>query len=457
MKSTVHSDEEVQLLRSRSSINRSEECRSIPRLIDRNQPFYQSKSNVAIHNRVNKDVHVFRRSLKYIINQNWFHLLLRWPTWISLFSFLFLWVLWLLLFAYAYVFVDAREPLLECGLGSKGEPIKFAPALSFSLETCTTVGYSLPNDTNAFFEAECYGIQMVIYMQMTWSMIFNAFFTAFLFARLARCEQRSAQVLFSNKAIIEKKDGKWLLHVRVYDVDSQLPIVEAHMRMYCASWLKYDSKQQGQPHLLHSMRIFDPNDELNSWMFTGVPMNASHHIDAYSPLTPEYLRKDLNLMKGHGLMLREVDQIAGNTSAYPCPVCGEGYETAEQLKTHIKFNIILEDADKNVPQKGTHRDPDIVKPRLTKKLELTEEDITEHLEDKEIICIVEGIEPMISGTFQCLHSYKLEDIVFDSKFTPCVCKENGKIFVDLDKFHSVEKYSMLTRSEDEYRSFGETS
>jgi len=35
--------------------------------------------------------------------------------------------------------------------------------------------------------------------------------------------------------------------------------------------------------------------------------------------------------------------------------------------------------------------------------------------------------------------------------------ENGKIFVDLDKFHSVEKISTLNRSDDEYRSFGETS
>mmetsp|Transcript_22808 Transcript_22808/g.33802 ORF Transcript_22808/g.33802 Transcript_22808/m.33802 type:complete len:452 (-) Transcript_22808:159-1514(-) len=451
MKST-YLDEEVQLIRNKTSENLN-----IPRLIDRDQPFHQSKSNVAVHNRIKNRVNIFPRSLRFIINENWFHLLLRWPTWLSLISLLFLWFLWLVIFAYIYVYVDQREPLLECGLGTSGEPIKFAPALSFSLETCTTVGYSLPNDTNGFFDAECYNIQVAIYMQMTWSMIFNAFFTAFLFARLSRCEQRSAQVMFSNKAIIEKKDGKWLLHVRVYDIDSQLPLVEMHIRMYCASWLKYENTQQGQPHLLHSMRIFDPTDDFGSFMFTGVPMNASHHIDAYSPLTPEHLKKDLNHLNGHGLMLRELDQLAGNSGGVPCPVCGEAYETVEQLETHIKFNKILEDADKNVPLQGTHRDPNIVKLNLTKKLELTEEVIVEHLKDKEIICVVEGIEPMISGTFQSLHSYKLEDIVFESKFTPCVCKENGKIFVDLDNFHSVEKISTLNRSDDEYRSFGETS
>ena len=62
-------------------------------------------------------------------------------------------------------------------------------------------------------------------------------------------------------------------------------------------------------------------------------------------LTPDHLRNDLNLMKGHGLMLRESDQLAGNTSTYPCPVCGEAYETTELLKRHIEFNVVIENAD----------------------------------------------------------------------------------------------------------------
>lgn len=461
-------DEEVQLLRrptaTRSSnknfLNKSSLTaprRSIPRLIERNLPFHQSESQVAVQNRTNGRFYIFSERLHYFINQNWLHIFLRWPTFLSVFCLLSLWVLWLVIFASLYVYIDAREPMVECGLGKAGQPINFFPALSFSLETCTTVGYSLPNDTNGFFTSDCYGVQLAVYLQMTWSMIFNAFFTAFIFARLARSEQRSAQVLFSNKAIIEHRNGKWLFHARVYDMDSQKPIVEMHIRMYCASWHTYEKRKQEQPHLLHAMRIFDPDDDMNAWVFTGVPMNATHHIDAYSPLTPPHLSKDLNLLNSYGLMLREVDQYAGNTSAYPCPVCGETYETAENLKTHIQFNKILEDADGNIPVVGTHRDPDIVKPRLYNKLELTKEDIMNHLKDKEIICVAEGIEPMLSGTFQCLHSYRLEDIVFDSKFTPCVTKENGKIFVELDKFHSIEKVEEYpsTGVDDEYQTFGE--
>jgi hypothetical protein len=450
-------DEEVQLLRPRHRAVSSEDYTSTPRLVERNLPFHQSISMVSVQNKVKNNIPLFPWKLRHVLNHNWFHIMLRWPTMISLVGLLLMWIFFLVFFAFVYVNIDAREPKLECGLGKKGHPITFAPALSFSLETCTTVGYSLPNNTNDFFEEQCLNLQLAIYFQMTVSMIFNAFFTAFIFARLSRCEQRSAQVMFSNKAIIEQKDGKWLFHARVYDVDSQLPIVETHIRMYCVSWLKYESRKQGQPRLLHQMRIIDPNDELNAMLFTGVPMHATHVIDAYSPLTPDHLRKDLNLMKGHGLMMRESDQLAGNTSAYPCPVCGDTFETNELLKRHIRFNALLENADKNIPIKGSHRDNDLVKPQIFKRLELTEDVIIEHLKDKEILCVVEGIEPTLSGTFQCLHSYRLEDIVFDSKFEPCLSKTDGKIIVDLDKFHSVEKIALLTRTDDEYQSFGENS
>ena len=326
MRGSIFTDEEVQALRPRGRVVSSEEYISTPRLVERNLPFYQSKSVISVQHRVKK------WNLNYILNHNWFHIMLRWPTMLSLAGLLLLWIMCLVLFALVYVYIDARSPKLECGLGKSGHPITFAPALSFSLETCTTVGYSLPNNTNGFFEAQCLHVQMAIYFQLTVSMIFNAFFTAFIFARLSRCEQRSAQVIFSNKAIIEKKDGKWLFHAKVYDVDSQLPIVETHIRMYCVSWLKYETKRQGQPRLLHQMRIIDPNDELNAMLFTGVPMNATHHIDAYSPLTPDHLRNALNLMKGHGLMLRESDQLAGNTSTYPCPVCGEESATLNSMQ-----------------------------------------------------------------------------------------------------------------------------
>lgn len=44
---------------------------------------------------------------------------------------------------------------------------------------------------------------------------------------------------------------------------------------------------------------------------------------------------------------------------------------------------------------------------------------------------------MVSGTFQALHSYKLNDIVFGGRFAPCMTQTGGRIFVDVDKFHTI--------------------
>lgn len=133
-------DEERQPLKGGvSNMLASKASHAFPRLIERNRDFFQSNSKVKIENKLNGHRHIFPWSLKYIINDNWFHLMLRWPTIYSLTALLLLWVLWLVFFAWMYVYVDGRNPLTECGLGRSGEPIKFLPALSFSLETCTTV------------------------------------------------------------------------------------------------------------------------------------------------------------------------------------------------------------------------------------------------------------------------------------------------------------------------------
>lgn len=60
---------------------------------------------------------------------------------------------------------------------------------------------------------------------------------------------------------------------------------------------------------------------------------------------------------------------------------------------------------------------------------------------------------MVSGTFQALQSYKLNDIVFGGRFAPCMTQTGGKIFVNVDKFHqilpptdaSIHRYSLYRK------------
>jgi len=400
-----------------------------PRVVKRDLPHFQSSQTVSIKNR--KGENAVRLRAYY----DWFHSFLRWDTKRSVFLMISGWTLVNLMFGVIYWAIDAQNPGEDCGLASKeGEVISFSGAFAFSLETCTTVGYGLPGGNNAFFE-NCHGLQAAIYFQMVFSMLYNAFLFAFFFSRLARAETRGNQVMFSNKAIIEHRNGKWLFHLRIYDLDARYPVVEAHVRLYVVSWMDYED-QDNQPHLLHTMRLVQPNDELGATLFLSVPANVTHHIDAYSPLTPVELRDDENLVQRNGLALREVDRMVENNGGIPCPVCGETYGTFENLHRHIDYNKMTEAAD-DIPVEGSHRDPYLVIPRDSTVAELTENQIKANLIDKEIMVVVEGIEPLISGTFQALHSYTLDDIVFGCKFAPCMSQKDGQIFVDLDKYHKV--------------------
>lgn len=403
---------------------------NIPRLVKRNLPHYQSRQTVSIVNRHAENV----RYLQY--SYDWFHSFLRWDTKRSVFLLVTFWTLVNVAFGLVYRSIDARNPERDCGLASKpGVVISVGGAIAFSLETCTTVGYGLPGGTNGFFE-NCHGLQAAIYFQMVFSMLYNAFLFAFFFARLARSEARGNQVLFSNKAIIEQdRNGKWLFHAQIYDLDAAHPVVEAHVRMYVVSWMDYEN-QTNQPHLLHTLRLLQPNDELGAVLFTSVPATVTHHIDAYSPLTPPHLRDDESLVQRNGLALREVDRMVENNGGIPCPVCGETYGTYENLQRHIQYNTLTESHD-NVPVEGSHQDASLVAGSQIRGLRLTEHDIKTSLLDKEIMVVCEGIEPLISGTFQALHSYTLEDIVFGGKFAPCMSQKDGQIYVDLNKFHQI--------------------
>ena len=226
------------------------------------------------------------------------------------------------------------------------------------------------------------------------SMCFNAFLFAFLFARLARCESRGAQVLFSDKAIVEVRDGKWLMHVRIYDFDAAKTLVEAHVRMYCVSWKDYERQTRDliQPHLLHHMRVLQPDDELGSHLYTSIPTNVTHHIDGFSPLAPLKMRKKLQTLDNGGLPLREADQINGNRDGVMCPACGETFGTVESLKKHVNYYRMLEELEQDFPVEGSHRDPKIIVPKIFKPFRLTEDDIREQLKDKEIMVVMEAIE-----------------------------------------------------------------
>lgn len=392
-----------------------------------------------------------------LLRRDWFHAILSVPTTVSILTFLLVWTLVILLYAVLYREYDRLDPEMECGLGNKGQPINFGPAFAFSLETCTTVGYGLPSGTNAFFEETCPGLMFIIYAQMVMSMMFNAFLFAFFFARLARCEARGLQVCFANKAIFtqqkdDKGDTHWLFQTRVYDLNSTLPLVEAHIRCYLVSYHNKPDKPCYEPVHLQTMRLIDPCDEYGGVLYPSIPSTVSHHIDVNSPLNPCIQSCFHNNNNAKLSLGKSSEDSKTEEQSLSCPVCGSSFDKIANLQKHIRYRAIQE-RHAGLPVAGTHQDPDLVQeillanpmsqgpPPPPKAPSFDKEDLYHFLQGKEIICVLEAIEPVVSGTFQAIQSYKSEDLIFGGgSYEPCmtiVPSVKGSVVVDMVKFHSI--------------------
>ena len=343
-----------------------------PRMVLRNLPFHQSKNKFAVdHNQ--------GWSLWKLLRYDWFHVVLNLPTCRSLMALLILWTSMILIFAGFYMRIDRRSAETDCGLGAPPDAIKFGAAFAFSLETCTTVGYGLPSGSNAFFE-NCRDLQAAIFAQMVWSMLFNAFLFAFMYTRLARSNTRSNQVILSNQAVVSTVGNQVRFQIRVYDVDAEHPVVEAHVRLYVMT------RERPVP---RPLRLLQPDDDLGGVLFLSMPCVVSHHIDMYSLLHPPRVP----LVDPSGLPLRQVDSTTGGRDDYICPVCGESYGTHERWVRHVRYTQLVERKE-DYPEKNTH---------LSISEKLLEEPPDSPIaalrgyfqaEIAEVVAIVEGIDPL---------------------------------------------------------------
>jgi hypothetical protein len=220
------------------------------------------------------------------------------------------------------------------------------------------------------------------------------------------------------------------LQIRCYDVDAKLPVVEAHVRLYCVS------KDRPVP---HPLRVLSPNDEIGALLFLSFPTVISHHIDAYSQLHPPATAHNHTTATVHpaGLDLRQVDSLVASREEIICPVCGESYGTHERWQRHVRYQQMVERKD-GYPVETSHLALEAdLKPPVVQLLSNYESILCRNL--SEIIVVVEGIDPLLSGTFQALHSYQFDDIVWHeyAVYSPCMQVHRDSVEVDLDEFHKV--------------------
>jgi hypothetical protein len=213
---------------------------------------------------------------------------------------------------------------------------------------------------------------------------------------------------------------------------------------------------------MEAMRVSKPNDDYGALLYTSIPTTCTHHIDIYSPILPPSKRKlgpengrvkhnSSFVVDSCGLDLRENDSYVGGRDSLRCVTCGETYTTVANLIQHIRYNQHTEKHD-GVPVIGSHQELDVesifkdqnkvvtitVNERNNindtdhetsdRKVDIDQPTPSWYDEYKtyltesnvEIICIMEAIDPITSGTFQALQSYTVDDIEFDREFAPCV-------------------------------------
>jgi hypothetical protein len=251
-------------------------------------------------------------------------------------------------------------------------------------------------------------------------MFFNAFLIAFFYSQVSKAENRSIQLLFASKLCINVRRGRVYANARCYDLDSVFPLVECHARMYLL-----DDKLK-----LHQLRLCSPNDELNGMMYPSLPQTFSHNIDHHSALAPK--RMPL-INEFPDFPLRSLDSASAAREEVICPVCGEGFTCYERLRNHVRYLQTIE-AKENYPKETCHLGFEV--PEI---MPITLEEVQHHIERtlSEIIVVIEGIDPQLSGTFQALQSYRYEDIEFGADFAQCLFVRESKFTVDMKMFHEV--------------------
>ena len=124
------------------------------RLVKRNLPHFQSMNQVDIQQRTHSSPCPSNHDHSWLpshwlpthwalYQRDWFHILLRWNTFLSILFWSFIWTCSLLIFALIYLAASHSSNNKICYLAN-GFTFDFTAAFAFSLETAMTVGYTLP-------------------------------------------------------------------------------------------------------------------------------------------------------------------------------------------------------------------------------------------------------------------------------------------------------------------------
>jgi len=155
------------------------------------------------------------------------------------------------------------------------ENLPFTSAFLFSLESQTTIGYGYRGITE-----NCPSAIITVVIQSVFGCILDAFMIGLIFAKLSRPKRRADTLLFSENAVINMKNGKLCLMIRIANLRKS-HLIETSVRML---YVHSRKTEEGEYIPLEQIELpNDTGDDIND-MFLVTPQTIYHPIDEDSPL-----------------------------------------------------------------------------------------------------------------------------------------------------------------------------
>lgn len=236
--------------------------------------------NVTSHN-------VMKRNRKYLVDIFTTLVDMKWRYHIFMFAaaFFLTWllfgVIWLGIAVYhndhLYVNNDTWRPCVD-------NVYDFKTALLFSIETQHTIGYGY-----RVIQSECSFAIFIMMLQSCLGLFIQSLITGIIFAKISRPKGRAQTIMFSQKAVICRRDGEYCLLFRVGDMRKS-HIIGTSIRTLLVK-NRRTSEGESIPICQYPLDIETETSTSDSFVFLIWPVTVVHKINETSPLW------DLSLMK----------------------------------------------------------------------------------------------------------------------------------------------------------------
>eukprot|EP00092_Neocalanus_flemingeri_P006322 GFUD01006803.1.p1 GENE.GFUD01006803.1~~GFUD01006803.1.p1 ORF type:complete len:620 (-),score=147.28 GFUD01006803.1:285-2144(-) len=151
----------------------------------------------------------------------------------------------------------------------------FASCFLFSLETQHTIGYGSRQTTT-----QCPDAMIVVSLQAVIGCIIQAFMVGLVFSKLTRPGKRSRTIIFSNHAVINRRNGRLCLIMRIGDLRNNNFVLGTKISL---KLLQRRVTQEGEIYQEMENLKVSPDTSGESCIFFVWPLDIVHVIDEDSP------------------------------------------------------------------------------------------------------------------------------------------------------------------------------